>query len=70
MDATDLRQRVFEDLDNAIEGGYFELWKMTPEAVADDLLTNSDYDETVTEEMLVPIVREWLTLASDHPSAA
>lgn len=66
---TDLRERVFRNLDNALEGGY-DMIGWDPALVADDMLMYADQDfkdELINhqddpgylEEEIAKLVKEW-----------
>lgn len=53
-----MRDKVFEDLNAALEGDYHELLEWSPLKIAHDLINYSDYpDVTVLE--IVDWVSEW-----------
>ena len=56
---TDLRAKLFESLNNAVDNGY-ELREWSAEDIADDV---SEYDpqfEDVDTATMIPIIEEWL----------
>lgn len=53
-----IKQDVFESLDNAIENGY-ELLEWEPEDISKDLHEYDSQFENVSQEILLPIVKEW-----------
>jgi hypothetical protein len=62
---SDLRSKVFANLDSAKEGGQFEhggyLYRANAQDIAEDLTIHAaDLDEE-REEDLLPHVREWLS---------
>ena len=54
-----LKQKVYDNLENALENGYdFTNWKS--DNVADDMLTYADYDfPGVEPEEIKPLIEEW-----------
>lgn len=59
MTKEELRKRVIDNLNNALENQYnFLDWD--PEKVADDLLSYADYDFSNIEiEQIIPYIIEW-----------
>lgn len=53
-----MKDRVFEDLNSALEGDYHELLEWSPFKIAHDLINYADYPDTSVEE-LVGWVAEW-----------
>jgi hypothetical protein len=54
-----LKQKVIDNLENALENGYdFTNWKT--DNVADDMLTYADYDfPGVAPAEVIPLIEEW-----------
>jgi hypothetical protein len=54
-----LKQKVIDNLENALENGYdFTNWNS--DNVADDMLTYADYDFIGVEpEEVIPLIEEW-----------
>ena len=64
---TDLRELIFDGLDNAKENGYFNPGEMlhasSAKDIALDLLAFSDIGETIdSADDLIPHIEEWLKL--------
>jgi hypothetical protein len=56
---TELRQKVFKSLDNALDNGYDQVLEYLPEIIADDL---KDYDssyEEIEPSALISHVQAW-----------
>ncbi len=63
-----LRQRVFDNLDNALTNDYFKpgeyLHGASPEEIALDMVGMADDIETEDPVDLLPYVREWMARRS------
>lgn len=57
---SDLKTKVFQALDMAIENGYVEMLLWEPEQIVVDLQSFNPDFEDVDESELMPIVTQWL----------
>lgn len=55
----DLKKKIFESLDNAVDNGY-ELKEWPAENIALDLAEYDEFFESYTQPELVPHIVEWL----------
>lgn len=59
IDAKELRTRVFDNLNSAIEGGYTEILSWPNSDIALDLLAFAEDLSEVTPEEIEPYINEW-----------
>lgn len=63
---SDLRTKVFSNLDSAEANGYFDpgeqLDGVTADEIADDMIALAEDCESSTQSELLPFVEEWLAM--------